>query len=404
MSSNSAVESSLHIKAGQSLSKGLILLMAIACGMTVANLYYNQPLLADIGRSFHVSDNQIGIISMLTQIGYAVGLFLFVPLGDMRERRQLLFLLLIAVSLSLVGIATAQSLIWISIASLLVGVTTVIPQMMVPLAAQLAAPSERGKVIGTVMSGLLIGILLARTVSGIVGGALGWRTMFGIAAVMMLLLAAILRLYLPKSYPESKITYRQLMLSIGQLIIKHRTLREASLIAAMLFGSFSAFWTTLVFYIEGAPYNYGSEIAGLFGLVGVAGALAAPLAGRLSDRYNTKYIVGFAILITLLSFVFFWQFGDHLWGLVIGVILLDLGVQGGQIANQSRIYSLAPEARGRLNTVYMVSTFLFGSVGSALGSYAWSLWRWNGVSAVGGCMVLIAFAVWGWHRMKERQG
>ncbi|TDF99879.1 MFS transporter [Paenibacillus piri] len=385
------------------LSKGLILFMATACGMTVANLYYNQPLLADIGRTFDVTAKQVGIISMLTQIGYAAGLFLFVPLGDMREKRQLLCTLLIAVAASLAGVATAQNLLWISVASLLVGITTVIPQMMIPLAAQLAPPAERGKVIGTVMSGLLIGILLARTVSGIVGGTWGWRTMFGIAAGMMIILAVIVRNFLPKSFPQSQLNYKELVLSIGKLIREQRTLREASMIAAMLFGSFSVFWTTLVFYIEGEPYRYGSEIAGLFGLIGVAGALAAPLSGRLSDRFDGKTIIGFAIVIALLSFVCFGLFGNHLWGLILGVFLLDLGVQGGQIANQSRIYSLVPEARSRLNTVYMVSTFLFGSIGSALGSLAWSLWGWNGVCAVGGSMTVIALLIWGWHRIGERR-
>jgi predicted MFS family arabinose efflux permease len=400
---SSTLEARLKRKDEPILTKGLILFMAAACGMTVGNLYYNQPLLADMGRAFEVTERQIGFIPMLTQIGYAVGLFLFVPLGDMRERRQLLVLLSLAVSVSLIGIASAQTLLWVSAASLLVGITSVVPQMMVPLAAQLAAPKDRGKVIGTVMSGLLIGILLARTVSGIVGGALGWRMMFVIAAILMLLLAMAIRVYLPRSYPQDQITYRQLLASIGRLIVEQPTLREASLIAAMLFGSFSAFWTTLIFFVEGAPYHYGSEIAGLFGLIGAAGALAAPLSGRLADRFSGKVVIGYAIVITLLSFVCFWLFGNQLWGLIVGVLLLDLGVQGGQIANQSRVYSLVPEARGRLNTVYMVSTFLFGAVGSALGSYGWTLWRWNGVCAVGGGMVLIALAVWGRRRIKERQ-
>jgi predicted MFS family arabinose efflux permease len=387
-------------KAG-SLSKSLIFLMAISAGMAVANLYYSQPLLADIGHSFNVGANRVGTISMCTQIGYAVGMFLFVPLGDMKERRNLICILLLAVTLSLVGVATAQNLLWLDIASFAVGLTTVVPQILVPLAAQLAPPAERGKVIGNVMSGLLIGILLARTVSGFIGGILGWRNMYWIAAVLMFALANILRYLLPTSYPQTKLNYRQLMKSIGQLIMEHRTLREASLIGAMMFGGFSVFWTSLAFYIEGPPYYYGSGVAGLFGLVGVVGATSASLVGRLADRVSPKSIVGMAIGITLLSYVLFGFFGEHLWGLIVGVILFDLGMQGTQISNQTRIYTLVPEARNRLNTVFMVSTFLGGAVGSSVGSYAWSLFGWIGVCLVGGFMIFIGLAVWATHRFRR---
>jgi predicted MFS family arabinose efflux permease len=383
------------------MPKKLILLMSLACGMAVANLYYNQPLLADMGRTFHATAHQVGNIAMFTQIGYAVGMFLFVPLGDMKERRLLITILLIAVTISLIGVATAQNLVWMNIASLALGVTTVVPQIIVPLAAQMAAPIERGKVIGSVMSGLFIGILLARTVAGLIGGSLGWRTMFWIAAAMMLVLAIILRTFLPKSYPESRLSYPGLYKSIWQLIVTQPILREASLMGAMLFGCFSVFWTSLSFFLEGEPYHYGSEVAGLFGLVGIVGVAGAPIVGRLTDRFNAKTMVGLFIGITLLSYLFFGIIGTSLSGLVIGVILLDLGVQGAQVSNQTRIYSLIPEARSRLNTVYMVSYFLGGSLGSTLSGYAWSLWKWQGICLTGGLMILIAFLVWGAHRTKK---
>lgn len=385
----------------QTLSKSLILLMSFACGLAVANLYYNQPLLADMGRTFHATSHQVGNISMFTQIGYAIGMFLFVPLGDMKERRQLISILLIAVTISLIGVATSQNLIWIYIASLAVGITTVVPQVIIPLAAQMAAPFERGKVIGSVMSGLFFGILLARTVSGFIGGTLGWRVMYWIAAAMMLGLAVILRSFLPKSYPETALSYRKLLKSIGELIVTQRTLREASLIGAMMFGGFSVFWTSLAFFLEGAPYHYGSQVAGLFGLVGVVGAAGAPIVGRWADRLSTKSMVGILITISVLSYMFFGLFGTSLWGLVIGVILLDLGVQGTQVSNQARIYSLIPEARSRLNTVYMVSYFLGGSIGSSLGSYAWYVWKWQGVCMTGGLMIVMGLLVWGVHRIKK---
>ncbi|ULT58265.1 MFS transporter [Neobacillus drentensis] len=390
------------IAKGKILTKRLVLLMSITCGLAVANLYYNQPLLADMGRTFHASSHQVGNISMFTQIGYAIGMFLFVPLGDMRERRRLITILLAAVTISLVGVAAAQTLLWIYVASLAVGITTVVPQVIIPLAAQMAEPEERGKVIGSVMSGLLFGILLARTVAGFIGGSFGWRMMYWVAAVLMLALALILKHFLPKSYPEANLTYRQVLKSIGELIVTQPTLREASLVGALLFGSFSVFWTSLAFYLEGAPFNFGSEVTGLFGLVGVVGAGAAPLVGRLADRFSPKSLVGMFIIITLLSYLFFGFLGSAVWGIIVGVILLDLGVQGAQISNQTRIYSLVPEARSRLNTVFMVTYFLGGSLGSSLGSYAWNLWQWQGVCLTGGMMIVLGFFVWGIHQLKYK--
>ncbi|OMF16139.1 MFS transporter [Paenibacillus sp. FSL H7-0331] len=383
------------------MTKALILLMAVACGLSVANLYYNQPLLADIGRTFHATAREVGSVSMLTQIGYAVGMFIFVPLGDMKERRGLIVMILLAEMIALIGVATSQTILWINIASLAVGFTAVTTQIIIPLAAHLAPPAERGKVIGTVMSGLLIGILLARTVSGVIGGFMGWRSMYGIAAALMLILAIVLWKVLPKAEPQVAITYKQLMRSIAELIRTQPVLREASLLGALLFGGFSVFWTALAFYVEGSPYHYGSEIAGLFGLVGVLGAAAAPAAGRLTDRFSATGMVGIFIGLALLSYLSFWTVGSHLWGLILGVILLDLGVQGSQISNQARIYALAPEARSRINTVFMVSTFIGGSIGSALGSYAWSIGEWNGVCTAGGCMVGVGAMVWAFQRMKK---
>jgi predicted MFS family arabinose efflux permease len=376
--------------------------MAITAGIGVANLYYNQPLLGDIGRSFHANAHQTGNISMFTQIGYAIGMFFFVPLGDIKERRRLIMILLVLVAFSLVGVATAQNLIWMDVASLAVGITTIVPQIMIPLAATLAPPKEQGKVIGTVLSGLLFGILLARTVSGLIGGYFGWRFMFWIASGLMLLLAIILRLFLPKNNPDTRITYSQLFFSIFQLVKKHATLREAAFIGAMMFGSFSAFWTSLDFFVESPVYHFNSQLAGLFGLVGVVGASAAPLVGRMADRFKPKTIVGLLMSVTLFSFLLFGLTGMTLIGLILGIVLLDLGVQGTQVANQARIYPLAPEARSRINTVFMVSTFIGGAIGSSLGSYAWKVWGWRGVCTVSGTMVLLGMIVWSLSLFKRK--
>ncbi|MFK7694498.1 MFS transporter [Paenibacillus sp. HJGM_3] len=390
--------------ASRPLTRGLVLLMAISCGVTVANLYYNQPLLADIGRTFGIDAQRAVYVSMLTQIGYATGLFLFIPLGDIQERRKLITGLLLAVAVSLIGVATAQTVAWLYAASYIVGVTTVAPQMIIPLAAHLAPPPERGRVIGNVMSGLLIGILLARTVSGAVGDWLGWRSMYALAALFMFALAYVLHRQLPISRPEIRLRYPALVRSIGTLIAEQRTLREAASIAACVFGAFSVFWTALTFYLEGPNFGYGSGVAGLFGLVGVAGAGAAPVIGRIADRIRPRYMVGGMILIALAAFACFWLIGSWIWGLVIGVLLLDLGVQGSQVSNQARIYSLQPEARSRINTVFMVSTFLGGAIGSTIGAFAWSHWGWNGVCAVGGGLAAVALLLWAGHRVSGEGG
>lgn len=382
----------------QFLTKSILWVMAIGSGLSVANLYYNQPLLADMAQTFHVSARQMGSVSMFTQIGYALGLFVFVPLGDMKERRRLITILLCAVTLSLLGVAISQNITMLEITSFLVGATTVVPQLIVPFAVQLANPGEQGKVVGLVMSGLFFGILLARTVSGLIGNIFGWRTMYYIAATLMLILAFVLRYKLPKGEPvSSSVTYLQLFHSLWKLIAKLPVLREASIMGGMLFGAFSAFWTTLAFYIKQPPYHYGAQVAGLFGLVGVVGASIAPVAGRLADKKSPRLVAGIATFITLLSFITFWGLGNKIWGLIIGVILLDLGVQGAQISNQARIYILIPEARNRINTVYMVTYFIGGALGSFFGSYAWSLWHWGGVCTVGLIMVMLSLAAWALH-------
>ncbi|OME57373.1 MFS transporter [Paenibacillus odorifer] len=391
------------VRVGEGLSKQFILILAIASGLSVANMYYNQPLLAEIGRTFNASSNAVGYVSMLTQIGYALGMLFFVPLGDIRERRTLISGLLIAVSLSLIGFATAQNLTWMYIASFAIGITTVVPQVIIPLSAELALPEERGKVIGTVMSGLFFGILLARTISGIIGDMFGWRAMYWIAAVVMLLLSLILYRLIPATKPDNNSSYSDLLKSMGQLIRRYSTLRESSLIGACMFGGFSVFWTSLAFFLEGEPYHYSSSITGLFGLIGVAGAAGAPFIGRLADRIAPKKIVGILLLITLIAYGFFGLAGFTIWSLIAGVIILDLGVQGSQVSNQTRIYALEPAARSRINTVFMVSTFTGGAIGSTLGSFAWQHWGWSGVCLMGGTLVVAALCIWMVYRVIEKE-
>lgn len=377
------------------LDRRLVLILAIACAISIGNLYYVQPMLADMGRSFAVSVDQIGFIATLGQLGYATGMLLIVPLGDSYNQRTLIVVTLVMVIFALVAMALAPTLALLALASFLVGLTAVVPQLIVPFAASLAPAKSRGQVVGTVMSGLLIGILLARTVSGFISAHLGWRAMYLIAAILMALLAVLMRFLLPSDpSPKSRMSYPQLLRSLWGLLRTEPVLRETSVFGAMVFGAFSAFWVILSFRLETPPYHLGSEVAGLFGLVGVVGALAASVIGKLTDRMEARTITGLAIVITLLSFVVMWLTGQWLWGLALGVILLDLGTQSNQISNQSRIYSLRPEVRNRLNTVYMTSYFLGGSLGSAVGTYGWSSGGWTGFCVGASLLVLIALGLY----------
>lgn len=365
--------------------------MAVASGVSVANLYYIQPLLADVAQDFQVTAGGIGRIATVSQLGYALGLLLFIPLGDIRERKRLIFSLLGVVIIALVAVALSQNIIMLGIACFTFSLATVIPQLLLPLTAQLAEPKQRGQALGIVMSGLSTGILLARTVSGVIGDIFGWRSIFWLAAGLMLGLAVLLKYFLPVCKPASSvsITYGQLLKSLWTLFIEQPELRRASLFGAMLFGSFGAFWSTLAFFLKEPPYNYTAQIVGLFGLVGIVGILYTPIAGRIVDRNSPKIVGFFSGLITLVAFIVLWQLGNHLWGLILGVIIFDIGTRGGQISNQSRVYSLIPEARNRINTVYMVSYFLGGSLGTYLGATAWSILQWDGVFLVGSIMILI---------------
>jgi predicted MFS family arabinose efflux permease len=364
--------------------------MAASTGVIVANVYYIQPLLADIARTFGLSVTKAGFLAMLTQVGTSLGMLLFVPLGDTKERRSLITVLLISAAISLAFIATARNAVWLALACFVVGAMGSSVHLFLPFAAHLAAPHERGRVVGTVFSGILLGILLARTFSGIVGAHLGWRAVYAIAAVLMMCIAILVQFTLPHSKPAVDLPYLSLLRSTVNLIRIHPQLRESAFLGASLFCCFSAFWTTLVFLLETPPYHYGSQAAGLFGLVGAAGAAGAPLVGRFSDKHGPRFAVGAALLTVFASYVVLWGTGRTLAGLIVGVLLMDVGVQAGHVANQTRIYSLAPDARSRLNMFYMVCYFAGGAAGSFLGAYAWRLRGWSGVCAFCLAVMLVA--------------
>jgi predicted MFS family arabinose efflux permease len=378
----------------------LVAVLAVAAGASVGNLYLLQPLLPLVARDLATSARAVGLVAMLTQVGYGAGMFLFVPLGDVLERRRLMLSLLGLVALALALAAASRSVTALAAASLAVGMTTVVPQLAVPLAAHLAPPAERGRAVGTVMGGLLVGILLARTASGFLGAHAGWRAVLLAAAALMLALALALRLLLPRSPPDASLPYPALIASLFRIAREERVLREASLLGALAFASFSAFWSTLAFLLE-ARHGLGADVAGLFGIVGAAGALAAPVLGRLADRTSPERNAALGLAVALAGWGVF-AAGASVPALVAGVVLLDVGVQGAHVSNLARVHARRPEARSRMNTIYMVSYFAGGAAGTALGTFAWTRAGWGGVCAVGAASLGAALLVWGAARRRTR--
>lgn len=373
------------------LAPALVWLMAITCGLVVANIYYNQPLLAEIGRTFGLSESNVSLVATITQVGYTLGLLFVVPLGDKRERKGLTLLLLLCAGACMAGAAVAPTFALLAAASLLIGIFSAVPQLLIPMAASLASDEERGRVVGKVMSGLLIGILLSRTISGYVGAQFGWRTMFWAGAGVMVVLTGILARMLPRNQPQFAGSYGSLLRSLGTLTRELPVLRRSALVGACMFAGFSAFWTTLVFFLESPAYRYGSDVAGLFGLIGASGAFAASFAGKSADTKGADYALNLGILLFLGAYVLLGFGGTYLPGLIAGVVILDIGQQMTHISNQARIFSLRPEARSRLNTVYMTTCFIGASVGSLVGGLTWARFQWAGVCGVGLAFVVLAY-------------
>ncbi len=378
----------------RTLSPLLVLLLAVAVGATVANLYYVQPLLNVVADDFGLSETAAGLLVTCAQVGYVVGLALLVPLGDLRERNALVSRLLVGVGIALAVCAAAPSFAVLAAGLVVVGALTCVTQILVPLAATLAAPQERGKVVGSVMSGLLIGILGARTVSGAVAAVGGWRLVFALAAGLMLVLALVLRRVLPRIAPVDPMPYPRALGSVLELIATEPVLRQRMALAFFQMAGFSVLWTAIAFLLGGAPYHYGEAVIGLFGLAGVAGALAASVAGRLADRGRGGIALTACLVATLVSWALLAAGSSSLVALIAGIALLDLGVQGAQISNQTRIYALAPEARSRLTTAYMVAFFLGGVVGSLLSATVYGAAGWDATCALGAAFASAGLLVW----------
>lgn len=382
----------MHLNSSGGVSRTVIWLMTVISGLVVANIYYNQPLLSLISEDVGVSESAASKISVLTQLGYAAGLLLIVPLGDKLFRKKLILIDLLLVFLSLLWMTFAKELWMLYTASLLIGATSVIPQLFVPMAAELSSDKEKSSNIGLVMSGLLLGILLSRFIGGIVGEVWGWRAMFGIASGMMIFVWIAVYLWLPEVYPNFRGTYGELMKSVFHLARTQPVLRLASFRGAMAFGSMCALFTTLVFHMEKPPFNAGSSVVGSFGLAGAVGALAAARVGKLQKIMDLNRIILYALMVVLISWGFTYFAGATYWGLIAGVILVDLGVQSSHIMNQTNYFLIRSNAVNRLNTVYMVSYFIGGSLGTWLASVAWQYAQWGGVCFVGFSMGILALA------------
>lgn len=358
------------------LKRADVILMAFCTGLIVANIYYCQPLIILIAKEFHLTESKAGSIAFLTQAGYAVGLFLLVPLGDMFEKKKQILIITGLAVLSLLIAGFAQSFVVLAVASVLIGASSIVPQLILPLTATLSDEKSRGHNIGIVMSGLLVGILASRALSGVIGDLLGWRAMFLIAALICVLLIVLMNLRFPKSLPQFKGSYRDLMKSMFGYIKSQPVLREASIINFFAFIVIMGFWTTMVLYLANPPHSFSTSQIGLFGIAGAAGALAAPLVGKFSGTANPRRNLMIGFVLELLSVVLFYFTEHSIFLFIIGIVLVDIGQQAIHVTNQTRIYALVPEARNRLNTIFMSVSFVGASCGSALGLWLWSLGGW----------------------------
>ncbi|MFO2462921.1 MFS transporter [Pseudomonas sp. 15FMM2] len=377
------------------LSGAVVLLFAIACGLSVANVYYAQPLLDAMANTFAMDHATVGVIITLSQVGYGIGLLLLVPLGDLLNRRRLIVSQLLLSTFAVLLVALSDSSTWLLIAMLLTGLLAVVTQVLVAYAANLAQPQQRGHVVGLVTSGIVVGLLLARTVSGLMADLAGWRSVYLLSAGLTLLMALLLWRALPSTeQPRPSSSYSQLIGSVFSLFRQEKVLRDRAVLALLVFAAGTVLWTPLVLPLSAPPLSLSHTQIGLFGLAGAAGALGAARAGHWADRGFAQWVSGAALILMLLSWLAIAFTQSSLWALLLGVIIFDLGLQAVHVTSQSLIYSVRPEAQSRLAAGYM----LFYSVGSALGSvgatmmYAWG--GWIAVCGLGAAINLLALLYW----------
>lgn len=383
------------------LPGALVLLLASGAGLAVASLYYSQPILGVLAADMGATQREVGWLPTLTQLGYALGILLLAPLGDRYDRRRIILGKAIALIGALLLAATAPTIGMLMLASLAIGLSATMAQDIVPAAATLAPEAHRGKIVGTVMTGLLLGILLSRVASGVVAAQWGWRAVFFAAAGSVALIGLASRRGLPRFQPATALSYTALLRSLATLWSCHAALRRAALAQGLLSMGFSAFWSTLAVMLHGAPFHLGSAAAGAFGLAGAAGALAAPLAGRLADRHGPERVTRLGAVLALVAFATMALTplatpSVQLGMLAIGAVVFDLGVQATLIAHQTIVYGIAPQARSRLNAVLFVTMFIGMATGAAIGSQLLAQWGWSAVMAMAAFTALGALLVRLW--------
>lgn len=378
-----------------SFSRAMAFLFAVACGLAVANIYYAQPLLDALALEFGITHSLIGVVITVTQICYALGLFLLVPLGDLIQRRRLIIIhmALSVIALVIVGFAPTIYILFVGLA--IVGLLAVVTQTLVAYASSLADPTERGQIVGIVTSGIVIGILFARSLAGFLTDLAGWRSVYLVSACLMTLITGVLFKILPSDQQvKSSLSYTQLLRSMLDLYIQQPILRIRGILAMLIFIVFSILWTSMVLPLSEPPFSLSHTAIGAFGLAGIAGTLGAVRAGKLADQGKAQWTTGIALVLLLLSWVPLSYIGSSLYWLIVGIVLLDLAVQAVHVTNQSMIFTILPEARGRLTASYMI----FYSIGSAIGSMSstmmYSYAGWSGVCYLGAGISLLALVFW----------
>lgn len=381
------------LKENGGLPAHILWTLAIVAGISVTNLYYNQPLLNVIRHELGVSEFKTNLIAMITQIGYALGLLFIVPLGDLYQRKKIILTNFILLIFSLLAIAVASNIYIIWGASLITGICSMIPQIFVPIASQFSQPENKGRNVGIVISGLLTGILASRVISGFVGEVLGWREMYSIAAGMMLVCSIVVLKVLPDIHPTFQGKYSDLMKSLFFLIKEYPALRIYSIRAGIAFGSFLAMWSCLAFKMGEAPFYANSDTIGILGLCGIAGALTASFVGKYVKKVGIRNFNFIGCTLILLAWTSLHFCGNTYIGIIAGVILIDIGMQCIQLSNQTSIFAIYPSASNRVNTIFMTTYFIGGSLGTFLAGSCWQSWGWAGVSCIGSVLILISLLI-----------
>lgn len=373
----------LQLKDDEGVPASLLFIMACMAAVSVANIYYCQPLLSLMGNDLGIDEWRASLIAMITQVGYACGLFFIIPSGDKFDRKKIVSYSFSILTIALLCIALSNNFHAVMAASFTVGACSVMPQIFIPIAAQYSRPEKKGANVGLIVSGLLTGILASRVISGLVGEWLGWRSMYVIAAIVMSLCTLIVWRIMP--YTENNYTgsYKRLMHSLFALIREYKLLRICALRAAFAFGSFLALWASLTFKMEQAPFYAGSDVVGLLGLCGVAGAISASVVGRLVSRIGVRNfnLLGAALMLSAWIIAYLW--GNTYTAIIITILILDIGMQCIQLSNQTVVFSLNPKASNRINTIFMTNYFIGGSLGTFLSGSAWSMAGWSGVTIAG---------------------